>query len=35
MRAAGEICFGKFIYRRRQRKAGMGNYLYMVPFVMT
>jgi hypothetical protein len=25
------VCFGKFVYRRRQRKAGMGNCLHMGP----
>jgi hypothetical protein len=33
MRSAGETCFGKFIYKWRQRKAGMGAYLCMVPFI--
>jgi hypothetical protein len=34
IRAAGEICFGKFVYRKRQRKEGMSSYLYVGPFVL-
>jgi hypothetical protein len=33
-RSSKGACFGKSVYRRRQRKAGMGGYLHMGPFIL-